>query len=99
MTLSIYLIFLAAFILPTVGIMWSGLNDGPYKLFLKGLGLLLYIGSVSYGMIQSGEMVDSTFLKFSGNVIVLVVSILTSVMISTAWTELRQQKLKEKADG
>jgi hypothetical protein len=96
MTLSFYLFFLAIFLVPTIGIMLSSVKNGPYKLFAKGLGLLIYIGGASYGMIQSGEMADSSFLKFSGSMIILVVSILTSVMISSAWTELRQQKLKEE---
>lgn len=95
MTLSFHLFFLAIFLIPTLGIMWSGLTDKPHKLFLKGLGLLLYIGMVSYWMIDDADIIDNKMLKISGNVILLVVSILTSVMISVAWTEIRQQKLNK----
>ena len=83
------------FLLPTIGIMWSGLKDRPVKLFIKGLGLLLYIGTVSYGMLGDGESLNSPMLKYAGNIILLVVSILSSVMISCAWSELRSKHKNE----
>lgn len=96
MTLSFYLLFLAIFLVPTIGIMWSGIKDRPGKLFIKGLVLLLYIGTVSYGMLDDGESINSPMLKYAGNIILLVVSILSSVMISCAWSELRSKHNREQ---
>ncbi|WP_298452501.1 hypothetical protein [uncultured Marinobacter sp.] len=89
MSAEIFFILAGVWVLGGLGIMFSLLKAKPFKLLCGGVGLLLYGSLAAIAASMDGAMLDFPALEMAGNLLTVFFSVISSIMIGSAWSELR----------
>ena len=89
MDAEIFFLSAGVWVLGGLGIMFSLLKAKPVTLIFGGIGLLLYGSLAAIGASMNVGLLEFTALELAGNLLTVFFSVISSVMIGSAWSELR----------
>ncbi|WP_252106807.1 MULTISPECIES: hypothetical protein [unclassified Halomonas] len=89
MDAEIFFLLAGVWVLGGLGIMFSLLKAKPIMLLFGGIVLLLYGSLAAIGASMNGGHMNFPALEMAGNLLTVFFSVISSVMIGSAWSELR----------